>query len=117
MPARSWNNAQRGTWSLPQPIKAGKLPYDLKRSVWRKTQQNYTFKHKSLINLIFTARRIYWTDGNLDKIYHSDYDGNGRQTLLEVPKGSRLMDLEMLGNYLYYVAMDNQYVWQHDLYL
>jgi hypothetical protein len=29
VPVRTWNNARKGTWGLPPPVKAGMSPYDL----------------------------------------------------------------------------------------
>ncbi|XP_053401558.1 low-density lipoprotein receptor-related protein 6-like [Mercenaria mercenaria] len=57
-----------------------------------------------------TVKRIYWTDGYLDQIYYSDYDGKNRQTFKKVESGARMMDLELAGDYLYYVANNNQQV-------
>ena len=30
MPTCAWNNARRGTWDLPPPVKAGEMPFDNK---------------------------------------------------------------------------------------
>jgi hypothetical protein len=40
VPVRAWNNAQKGTWGLPQPVKLERRHMTFYVSVWRKTQLN-----------------------------------------------------------------------------
>ena len=47
---------------------------------------------------------LYWGDEFLKNIYKSDFDGNNRETFLEV--GSVVGDIRMVGNYLYYTTDD-----------
>lgn len=70
--------------------------------------QNLTWPNG--IALDYPAKRIYWTDGYLDRIYYSDYDGGNREVFMEVEEGLRLMDLELVGDYLFYTSMGSETV-------
>jgi hypothetical protein len=39
-PVRAWNNARKGTWGLPQPVKLESRHMTYTVSMWRKTQWN-----------------------------------------------------------------------------
>ncbi|KAK3087954.1 hypothetical protein FSP39_012741 [Pinctada imbricata] len=55
----------------------------------------------------FKAERLYWADGNLDKIESVDYEGNGRLLVLE-QKDSQLVDIVMYNSHLYFTAWNKQ---------
>jgi hypothetical protein len=38
VPVRAWNNAQKGTWGLPPPVKLKRRDMTYIVSMWRKTQ-------------------------------------------------------------------------------
>ena len=60
------------------------------------------------INLIhIIGKRLYWADGNLDRIESIDYDGNNRMVVLQ-QKDSQLVDLVMTHGYLYFTAWNKQ---------
>ena len=64
----------------------------------------------NLINII--GKRLYWADGNLDRIESIDYDGNNRMVVLQ-QKDSQLVDLVMTHGYLYFTAWNKQWVRTH----
>ena len=55
------------------------------------------------------ARRLYWTDGEQNRIEHSDLDGANRQVLSTHP-GALMMDLVVNGRFLYCTTWNRQYV-------
>ncbi|XP_052818471.1 low-density lipoprotein receptor-related protein 2-like [Mya arenaria] len=48
------------------------------------------------------AQRIYWTDGFLDRIYSTNYEGEDRTLVRQLPRQSHLMDIELVDDYLYF---------------
>jgi hypothetical protein len=38
VPVRAWNNARKGTWGLPPPVKLERRNMTYSLSMWRKTQ-------------------------------------------------------------------------------
>jgi hypothetical protein len=40
VPVHAWNNARKGTWGLPPPVKLERRQMNYTVSVWRKTQNN-----------------------------------------------------------------------------
>ncbi|XP_078323270.1 low-density lipoprotein receptor-related protein 2-like [Crassostrea virginica] len=57
----------------------------------------------------YDARRLYWTDGEQNRIEHSDLDGANRQVLSTHP-GALMMDLVVNGRFLYCTAWNRQRV-------
>jgi hypothetical protein len=47
VPVRAWNNARKGTWGLPPPVKLERRDMTYTVSMWRKTQNKQTKTHKS----------------------------------------------------------------------
>jgi hypothetical protein len=46
VPVRAWNNAQKGTWGLPPPVKLERRQMTYTVSVWRKTKSNQNTQDK-----------------------------------------------------------------------
>ena len=68
-------------------------------------EESYRFK---LVNFFISENMLYWGDEYLKTISKSDFDGNKRETFLDV--GSVIGDIRMVGNYLYYTTVDNTLV-------
>jgi hypothetical protein len=45
VPVRAWNNARKGTWGLPPPVKLERRDMTYTVSMWRKTQNKQTNKN------------------------------------------------------------------------
>jgi hypothetical protein len=53
VPVRAWNNARKGTWGLPPPVKLERRDMTYTVSMWRKTQLNL-----SICVLFNCAKRV-----------------------------------------------------------
>jgi hypothetical protein len=49
VPVRAWNNARKGTWGLPPPVKLEPMTYTV--SLWRKTKNKQTYIKKMILPL------------------------------------------------------------------
>jgi hypothetical protein len=47
VPVRAWNNARKGTWGLPPPVKLDRRDMTYNVSMWRKTQSKTNKTPKS----------------------------------------------------------------------
>jgi hypothetical protein len=54
VPTRAWNNARKGTWGLPSPVKQKRrhMTYTYTVSMWRKTQTSKQTKLRHRCNLV-----------------------------------------------------------------
>jgi hypothetical protein len=43
VPVRAWNNARKGTWGLPPPVKLERRDMTYTVSMWRKTKKKSTY--------------------------------------------------------------------------
>jgi hypothetical protein len=46
VPVRAWNNARKGTWGLPPPVKLERRDMTYTVSMWRKIQNKQKKYHK-----------------------------------------------------------------------
>jgi hypothetical protein len=67
VPVRAWNNARRGTWGLPPPVKLERRDMTYTVSMWRKTQN----KTKNKKFICMRKMRVIGGLIILDKIYNS----------------------------------------------
>ncbi|KAL3851788.1 hypothetical protein ACJMK2_015497 [Sinanodonta woodiana] len=61
------------------------------------------------ITIDYSENKIYWTDNVLDRVERSDFNGNGRYIVSE-ETGAKLLDIVLSGNYLFFTALERQYV-------
>jgi hypothetical protein len=58
VPVRAWNNARKGTWGLPPPVKLERRDMTYTVSMWRKTQNKQTNKQKPKMLLLYHYKTI-----------------------------------------------------------
>jgi hypothetical protein len=60
VPVRAWNNAWKGTWGLPPPVKLERPQMTYTVSMWRKTQSNKQNKTKLHFLIVHVFDQIFY---------------------------------------------------------
>jgi predicted phosphoadenosine phosphosulfate sulfurtransferase len=56
VPVRAWNNARKGTWGLPPPVKLERRDLTYTMSMWRKIQNKQTKHYFNYITSAFSRK-------------------------------------------------------------
>ncbi|XP_052233078.1 low-density lipoprotein receptor-related protein 6-like [Dreissena polymorpha] len=62
------------------------------------------------VTLDYRTKRVYWTDGSLDRIYSCDYDGAERKLVRQFDNSSHLMDIQLVEDFLYFTDINMRQV-------